>query len=475
MGVNNVLKTKTQEQLLSYIINVTPQLRGNIDLPKQGEGISRIGELILQNPNYRNAFINTLNQIGLTVISRNYWENPWQWFANKGNIINGDTIREIVIDIAKVKDYNEHVDERDGFLDIEVPNIYNYFHSINYQKYYKVSVSNNQIRMAFVNTDGLFNLIEELVGNLHTSYQYDFYIVLKYVLCKRLVSGTIPNIYIKDYNNKDIRTLVAEMKNVSELMNFMSPNYNPSGLRRASNLSNQILIMDTSFKASVDVNVLATSFFRNDAEFKTNSATVDNFGNMDINRLKLLIDYEPFTDEEIKMLSNIPAVIIDKDFFQVYDVAFDVVPDPTGVNITSTEKMTTFSNPQNLIDTFWLHVWKVLSTSPFANCCVFIKSEAKVKSIDIDQKDVTINKGSNMNFTVTINTENFANKAVFWEIVQDTEPNEKNKATISLDGMLSIPKDHQVTVDTDEKTFIKLKATSIYDKTKSSITKIKIV
>ena len=74
MGVNNVLKTKTQEQLLSYIINVTPQLRGEIDLPKQGEGISRIGELILQNPNYRNAFINTLNQIGLTVISRNYWE-----------------------------------------------------------------------------------------------------------------------------------------------------------------------------------------------------------------------------------------------------------------------------------------------------------------------------------------------------------------------------------------------------------------
>lgn len=35
MGTRNSLKAKTSAELLSYIINVTPELRDNIDLPVQ--------------------------------------------------------------------------------------------------------------------------------------------------------------------------------------------------------------------------------------------------------------------------------------------------------------------------------------------------------------------------------------------------------------------------------------------------------
>ena len=46
-----VLSTKSSAELLSYIINVTPELRGEIDLPVQGQSIKPIGQIIINNEN----------------------------------------------------------------------------------------------------------------------------------------------------------------------------------------------------------------------------------------------------------------------------------------------------------------------------------------------------------------------------------------------------------------------------------------
>lgn len=86
MSIKKVLKPQTDAELLSYIINVTPDLTNEIDLPVQGESIAPIGKLIMSNERYKNAFINTINLIGLTVLDRNYWENPWEVFANRGKL-----------------------------------------------------------------------------------------------------------------------------------------------------------------------------------------------------------------------------------------------------------------------------------------------------------------------------------------------------------------------------------------------------
>ena len=83
MGSKNVLKAGDSVELLSYIINVTPELRENIDLPVQGQSILPIGKIILNNERYKNAFINAVNLIGLTVIKRNGWDNPWN-FTTRG-------------------------------------------------------------------------------------------------------------------------------------------------------------------------------------------------------------------------------------------------------------------------------------------------------------------------------------------------------------------------------------------------------
>ena len=112
MALNKVLKVNSDSELLSYIINENPLLKSEIDLPVQGESIAPIGKLIVSNERYKNAFINTINLIGLTVIDRNYWEDPWENFTN-GRIMNyGDSARELAVDIADVFDYNTYADHR---------------------------------------------------------------------------------------------------------------------------------------------------------------------------------------------------------------------------------------------------------------------------------------------------------------------------------------------------------------------------
>ena len=55
------LNVKNSAELLYYIINVTPELKNEIDLPVQGESILPIGRIIINNERYKNAFINTVN------------------------------------------------------------------------------------------------------------------------------------------------------------------------------------------------------------------------------------------------------------------------------------------------------------------------------------------------------------------------------------------------------------------------------
>ena len=104
MATKDTLKVNSRsisgDELLSYIINVTPELQGQVELPVQGDknNIPRIGEIISSNNRYKNAFINTVNLIALTVIDRNGWDNPWD-FTTRGTMAWGDSVRELMMEV----------------------------------------------------------------------------------------------------------------------------------------------------------------------------------------------------------------------------------------------------------------------------------------------------------------------------------------------------------------------------------------
>lgn len=465
MALNKVLKVNSDSELLSYIINVTPELASEIDLPVQGQSIAPIGKLIVSNDRMKNAFINTINVLGLTIISRNYWENPWENFTNNGVLNFGDSVMELAVDIADVFDYNKTADNPTSFLNTVVPNVFNYIHKLNYQKYYKTTTSDEQIAMAF-NTEGeLMGLIEEIIGSLYKAYQYDSYIVNKYMLCKRIVDGTMTMKQIPNYTNLTPRERVAFIKNISNLMTFMSPNYNPAGLRLATTFDNQISIINTDFESSLTTEVLATSFFRDSADMKTRSALIDGYANHDVNRLSELLgtDYEPFTSSELQGLKNVPVCIIDREFFKNYNYMLDNSSAPSEMGVTNAGlRQTSFYNPESLKNNHWLHTWKILSTSPYKQACGFTTDEVKINSITINPSESTVSAGIPVQLTATVNVSGFANKAVIWSV--ESAPGEVTKVTVDINGKVTIPSDYTPT-NTETPNPIVIKATSVFDET----------
>lgn len=440
MTLNKVLKVNSDSELLSYIINVTPELQSEIDLPVQGESIAPIGKIIVNNQRFKNAFLNTINLIGLTIIDRNYWENPWKAFTDRGNLQMGQSVRELFVDIAKVFDYRADKEDPTAFLKTVVPDVYNYIHDVNYQKYYKTTKSDAEIAMAFTTEGGLLKMLEEITQSLYSGYEYDMYIVNKYMLCRRVLDGTVTSVEIDGYNSLDKRDRVAFIKNIANKMTFKSANYNPAGVRNQSAFEDQILIMNTDFEADYSTSVLATSYFLDQALFKSNYALIDGFNNHDVSRLTELlgVDYIPFTDDEITALGNIPCMIVDREFFQDYNYSFDVTPETTG-----DVKMTSFYNPQTLENTFWLHTWKVISTSPFMQAVVFTKDVTpNVTAVDVSPSTATVNAGQNLQFSAEVATTGFANKAVSWSIDSDSESDPAKKATINQKGLLVVPAGH---------------------------------
>ena len=424
----NVLKATSNAELLSYIINQNPVLKENLDLPVQGQSIEPLGKIIMGNKVYRNAFINTINLIGLTVIKRNGWDNPWD-FTKRGTLRFGQQIREMIADLANVYDYNANFSNKERFLQTVVPNILSYIHEVNFQKFYQTTTSDSQLAMAFTEENGLYNLIYEIIGMLYESLKYDEYLVDKYMLCRRIVDGTVTSVKLTTVG-KTTREIVSQMKAVVNKMTFRSPNYNPAGIRRANKFEDLYTLMDCNFEAAQETEVLATSYYRNDAEFKNLLKLIDSFSDTDTGRLTELLGdaYVPFTDAEKAELATVKAAVISREWFMDYDYLLDT---------ESSIKETEFWNPTTLEANHFLHAWRCFSTSPYEQAVVFIDdTDPSVTSVSVSPTTATVSKGQSLKLAATVATEGFANKAVIWEINDQAKT---SGATINEEGLLKVP------------------------------------
>lgn len=452
-STKTVIKSRSNAELLSYIINQNPVLKENLDLPVQGQSIEPIGKLIMGNKVYRNAFINTINLIGLTVIKRNGWENPWD-FTKRGTLRFGQHVREMIADLCNVYDYNANFSDKDRFLQTVVPNVLSYIHEVNFQKFYQTTTSDSQLAMAFTTEDGLYDLIYQIVGMLYESLKYDEYLVDKYMLCRRIVDGTVTSINLVT-NGKTTREIVSQMKSITNKMIFRSPNYNPAGIRKADTFENLITIMTADFEGAMSTEVLATSYFRNDAELRTNLKLIDDFSETDGERLTELLGsaYLAFTDAEKAELAKVKAVIISREWFMDYVYALDTESDM---------KETEFYNPTTLENNHFLHAWRVFSTSPFEQAVVFVDDTTPaVSSVTVSPSSGTVLQGQSLQLSASVATVGFANKAVTWSVVDSTSEEPVDGVTINEEGLLKI-----ASTVANDLTFT-VTATSVYDSTKS--------
>lgn len=468
-----LLKNMTNNaEILSGIINLmnkNPQISEKIDLPIQGQDNAHYGDLIFSNQQYRNAFFNAVNQIALTVVTRAFFQNSWS-FVFRGNIKYGSYVREMFVDISQVNDYNDMLAKIESgewscahFACNVVPNIANYIHELNYQKYYKASTNDELQAMAFTPGDSYFDVIDQIVNGNWRGMEYDTFLVAKYILVRALVNGWIATREIPNFATSTTREKAAYIQNITTKFTFMSPNFNAAGVRMASSMDDMIIILNTEFSADINVDVLSTSYFKNYAEFKVDMALIDSFYEWDEERLKELLgkNYIPFTDSELEALKGVPAIVMDRRWFQFYRYSLDNRADP---NAYSGTRQGSFFNMETLFNNHWLHDWGIRSFSPFYQACAFVTGSIGVISVTVSPDTVSASVGQQVAFFANVVTKNFANKSVLWSYTTSGTGN----GEIHQNGVLKI-------LDGSVGDTFTVTATSIYDNTKVGTATVTIV
>lgn len=409
------------------------------------ESIRRIGEIIMQYTPLQNEFLNALvNRIARVIITSKMYTNPLSMFK-KGLIDFGETIEEIFVNIANPHQYDVEESENKVFAR-EIPDVRAAFHTLNYKKFYKQTIQNKDLNQAFLSWDGITDLISKIVNAMYTAANYDEFVTTKYMLAKAILDGRLSAITV---DSNDAKGAVTKIKGVSNALTFMSNNYNAAGVQTFTDKNDQYLLVNSQFDSEIDVEVLASAFNMSKAKFMGHRILIDGFGTLDVARLNALFkddpNYEELSQDTLTALNAIPAVLVDKNFFMIFDNMFEFTENYNG---------------QGLYWNYFYHTWKTFSMSPFANALVFVPAVPSVTSVTVSPSAVTCKKGQSVQLSVTVETENYAPKTVNWK--SDTEG-----VTVDINGHVTVAT--SVTAST-----AKITATSTYDNKKSGLCTVTI-
>ena len=286
------------------------------------ESIKAIGNIIMDYPNLQNEFLSALvNRIGRVLITNKTYDNPWAMFK-QGILDFGETVEEIFVNLAKPFQFDPAVAENTVFKR-EMPDVRSAFHVMNYQKFYKTTVQNDQLRQAFLSWEGITDLIAKIIEALYTAANYDEFQTMKYLLAVNILNGRFHPVQISEVSTANMKGIISTIKGVSNKLEFLSGDYNVAGVKNNSLKSDQYFIVDTNFDATMDVEVLASAFNMDKAEFLGRRVLVDGFGELDKERLAELFADDPtyveLTDAQLTALNTIPCLIVDKDYFMIFD------------------------------------------------------------------------------------------------------------------------------------------------------------
>ena len=409
VDVLNVIRNNASVDFRNYVPIATPD----------ADSIRTIGAIIMDNTALQNEFLSALvNRIGLVIITSKMYSNPLS-VLKKGVLEFGETIEEIFVNIAKPFTFNPEEAE-DKQYKREIPDVRSAFHTLNYQKFYKVTISDDQLRQAFLSWAGISDLIAKIVDSMYTAAEYDELEVTKYMLARQILDGRVYAVTIPEVTTANMKSVVSAVKGVSNKFTFMNPNYNVAGVKTHTLKNEQYIIMNANFDATMDVEVLASAFNMDKAQFMGNRLMIDGFGTLDTARLAELFagdsTYEEISQTELEALDQIPCILIDRDYAQIYDNMY---------------KMTEKYNGQGLYWNYFYHTWKTFSVSPFSQAVVFVSAVPSVTSVTVTPSEATVSVGQTVQLTAKVETENFAPQTVTWE--SDSE-----YATVTAGGLVTI-------------------------------------
>lgn len=369
---------KTNAEVLNQIRNTaTSQYKELVPEVATVEDMQTVYEVLTDYPTVKNEFMTALtNKVVKSLFYNKYYENPWKLF-HKGEMPFGANIEQLFVGQVKRVSFGGHFENKQGvsnttdeqdLLAQAQQDLRARYIGKNFANKYKITISEDQLRTAFLNQDGLSSLVNEMISELYSSANFDEFEDMKKIFVNAIESGKDfnGNVYEKEVNSckgqtipelqapatvegdySDIRKLVRDVKATVGKMKFKTDKYNMAKVKVHSNPDELVFITTPEILADIDVNMFAQAFNVSYAEVPTRVIEVDELPSKVCTTIG--------EDGEEK---EVYGILVDKNFVQVYDTLV---------------RMKDFDNANGLYTNMFLHKQGIMNTCLFSNMVVFTK------------------------------------------------------------------------------------------------------
>lgn len=291
------------------------------------ENITAIGNALQTYTVLKNEFCTALvNKIGKTKIEQKLFSNKLSRFK-QGSILTGQDVEEIFIAMSK----------SEGAYDPAGPNplgrrnppdVNVIYHRLNRQDKYVISIGDLDFIRVFRSEATLDTFITGLINSVYSGAEYDEWLAMKNLIATYDGYATT-EVTLTD-GNLDTTQFLITMRKLAMDLSFASTKYNKAGVLTWSDPSQLVCLINKDVLAEVDVRELSKAFNLGKTDIQIEVIPMDDFGS----------------------LEDTLAVVVDKDWFRVYDTLSHMEP---------------IRNPDGLFTNYFYHVHQILSASTFKN------------------------------------------------------------------------------------------------------------
>ena len=255
-------------------------------IPKATQtNIQNIMTTIMEYSTTKEEFTNTiLNKIVKTKVLNKAYENSLKFFK-KEPLPFGKTIEGVFVELIKAKNFNEHFgdgeSEASSLLAKETPTVKVEYYSENFKHKYKLSISDEQLKSAFMSADGLSQMTQGLIRSATSSSEYDEYMMIKTLIGASVEKSIEIQGLFKLDENAQAKKITKTVQALVNKFRFMSTEYNKQGVHTHCLPSECVIITTPDQLANLNVELLASAFNVSYAEMPSRIVVVDSFINKD--------------------------------------------------------------------------------------------------------------------------------------------------------------------------------------------------
>ena len=330
----------------------------------------------------KNAFIGALvNKVFMTRFWSKAWENPLKMFVD-GNITYGYTIEDLYVDASDAVDYSEHFEggttECDDIFKLVDNKVYANYLSINFEKKFKTTIKDFDLRRAFTNEYGLGDMLSQLMAkNTRGLYRLE-YNLLKDML-RKYMSGispkdagmgtsTTPTQFIQDTqvtkvagaNTAElIENLLLNIRIYGEQFEFESDKYNSAGVMQFSPMSDTVIVTTPQVYGHID-NYLAKTYNEDRLKILNKIILIDSLPEVNVIKSGETGATAYTNDKPI-------ALLMDAKLLQLKPALLE---------------MREIENPNALAKNYFLHFHGLVGIVPFLNCKIFTATDNQLPKLE---------------------------------------------------------------------------------------------